>query len=52
MTESEHLMEFSQSSVVRIYQKMSKEGTVVNQQQGHGQSEGWLVMSGPTDKLL
>ncbi|KAI5629699.1 hypothetical protein C0J50_2200 [Silurus asotus] len=49
----------SRSAVVSIYQKCSKEGTVVNRGQGHGQgplmhvrSEGWSVWSDPTDELL
>ena len=49
----------SRSAVVRIYQKCSKEGTVVNLRKGHGQgllmhvgSEGWPVWSDQTDELL
>ncbi|KAI5626389.1 matrix metalloproteinase-28 isoform X1, partial [Silurus asotus] len=50
----------SQSAVVSIYQKWSKEVTVVNRQQvmgGRGSlmhvgREGWAVWSDPTDELL
>ncbi|ROL55513.1 hypothetical protein DPX16_8361 [Anabarilius grahami] len=38
----------SRSAVVSIYQKWSKEGTVVNWRQGHGRtrlSEGWPIRS-------
>ncbi|ROL43068.1 Rho guanine nucleotide exchange factor 2 [Anabarilius grahami] len=45
----------SRSAVVSIYQKCSKEGTVVNRRQGHGRLrliEGWPVWSDPTDELL
>ena len=50
----------SQSAEVSIYQKWSKEGTVVSQRQimgGQGSlmhvgSEGWHVWSDPTDELL
>ncbi|ROL33036.1 hypothetical protein DPX16_5931 [Anabarilius grahami] len=44
----------SRSAVVSIYQKCSKEGTVMNRRQGHGRvgSEGWPVWSDPTDELL
>ena len=46
----------SQSAVVSVYQKWSKEGTVVNWQQDNGQTrphsgrEGWHVWSDPTDE--
>ncbi|KAK3508829.1 hypothetical protein QTP70_009603 [Hemibagrus guttatus] len=40
----------SRSAVVSIYQKWSKEGTVVNQRQGHGRPRP--VWSDPTDELL
>ena len=49
----------SQSEVVSIHQKWSKEGTAVNNQQGHGLprltgagSKVWSVCSDPTDELL
>ena len=50
----------SWSAEVRIYQKWSKEGTVVNQRQGHGRprlidacrEEDWSVWFDPTDELL
>ena len=50
-------MQCSQSAVVSIYQKWSKEGTVVNRWQGHGSlmhmgSEGWPEWSNPTDELM
>ncbi|KAK3518144.1 hypothetical protein QTP70_033239, partial [Hemibagrus guttatus] len=45
----------SQSAGVSIFQRWSKEGTAVNQGQGHEQlrpSEGWPVWSYLTDQLL
>ncbi|KAK3525830.1 hypothetical protein QTP70_010668 [Hemibagrus guttatus] len=49
----------SRSAVVRINQKWSKEGTVVNRRHGHGRPrlvhahwEGWSVWSDITDELL
>ena len=49
----------SRSAVVRTYQKWSKEGKLVNRQQGqtrgsfiHVGSEGWPVLSDPIEELL
>ncbi|ROI16550.1 hypothetical protein DPX16_2744 [Anabarilius grahami] len=45
----------SRSAVVSIYQKRSKEGTVVNRRQGHVRPrliDGWSMWSDPTDELL
>ncbi|KAF7703135.1 hypothetical protein HF521_022142, partial [Silurus meridionalis] len=54
------LVDCSRSAVVRIYQNLSKEGTVMNRRQGHGlprliyaSGERRLAMwSDPTDELL